>query len=351
MKIFLSVFIFLLSSPQMVSAEILFLFEGRVDFAQNQLSLLVDFPSQIPLPPGHRIPVLSIPAASSGERTPPLSLSIGKISEKDYQFSLGAEHLKTPLYDLLGKIESSVEVVRKSGSAQIFPGAPLTLRGKIWSQNSLVNYKPIRELSGRFEIKDNQLFLHSLSFGNIVCQGRAGLVSPYKLDLKAVLYEVDMEDFLNFWVRGKEYESRGTVSGGIGISGTLGSPVLKGSLESHNGFIESLEYNRIYLNAEGVYPKMQIVHSTISKSDGVSFSLEGPFDLSGQENFKKQIRALTFAPLVSDSVSERAWTIKRLRQKGTGATEVKYLLRKGDHGGISPAKESDMLGIERTVKF
>lgn len=351
MKILLSVLIFLLSSPQMVSAEILFIFEGRVDFAQNQFSLDLDFPSQTPLSAGRRTPILPVPAASSGERTPPLSLTIGKISEKDYQLSLGAEHLKIPFYDLLGKIESSVEVVGKSGSAPIFPGAPVTLRGKIWSQDSLVNYKPIRELSGRFEIKDNQLFLHSLSFGNIVCQGRAGLVSPYKLDLQAVLYEVDMEDFLNFWVRGKEYESLGTVSGGIGVSGTLESPVLKGSLESHNGFIESLAYNSIYLNAEGVYPKMQIVHSTISKTDGVSFSFEGPFDLSGQENFQKQIRALTFAPLVSDSISERAWTIKRLRQKGAAATEVKYLLRKGDRGGISPAQESDMLGLERTVKF
>jgi hypothetical protein len=360
---FLLVFVIFLFFPQMVFAEILFVFEGRANFAKDQLYLDLDFPPQAnsfqqdrTLPPEDEASA-GKPKVLRSKRPSPLSLSIGRISEKDYRLSLDMEHLKTPLCDLLGKIESSIEVIREGGRAQRLPGVSFSgreqtiLRGKIWSQNSLVNYKPIRELFSHFEVKGDQLFLHSLSFGNIVCQGRVELDFPYHLDWKAALYEVDMEDFLNFWVRDNEYESSGTVSGEISVSGTLGSPVLKGSLESHNGFIESLAYNTIYLNAEGIYPKMQITHSTISKTDGVSFSFEGPFDLSGQGSLKKQILALTFAPLVSDSLSERAWTIKRFRQKGAGATEVKYLLRKGDHLGVSPAKESDMLGIERIMKF
>jgi len=326
-KIFLLVFLAAFI-PKLVFAEKVFFFEGEIDFSKNEFNIVLD---------------LNEGSSVMAKAT--------RMSETNYRLSLDIGHLKTPLFDLLSKIESSVDLVKeKNDGDDLFDTA---LQGKIWSQYSLVDYKPINELSGRFEIKDKRLHIRALSVGNLTCEGYFGLTAPYNLDIAVNLLGVDMKDFLNFWGSDKKYESSGDVFGEIKASGSFDHLALKGSLESRDGFVQKLDYNAIVLNIEGIYPFMQIAHSTVSKSDGVSFSLDGPFDLSDKENFKKQIKALTLAPLVSDSGSELEWTIKRLNPEDSGTTEFKYLLKKGDALGTGPSAgdEIDMLGIERSRKF
>lgn len=310
-------------------ANVVATFYGQVDLTQKQFDVTLDFshlPGSLPL--------------ENGQSS--VAVSGAKVSDTDYRFSINIDHLRTPIWDLLSKIESSIEIDPQAAGKS----APM-VRGEIWSQNSLIDYKPIRELTGHFVIKDSQLLLEALSFGNLSCQGSLELVYPYKMDMNVLLHDVAMEDFLNFWVRNKEYKSFGTVSGEIGVSGTWDRIGLKGNLESHDGYVEQLEYNSIHLNAQGVYPQLSIGQSTISKADGLSFAFSGPIDLSDQENFTKQIGALVLAPLVSDSASEREWTIKRLNQPKSGATEIKYLLRKEDKADGA----SGMLGVQQTMSF
>ncbi len=310
-------------------ANVVATFYGQVDLTQKQFDVTLDF-SHLPGSPPLENKQSSV------------AISGAKVSDKDYRFSLNIDHLRTPIWDLLSKIESSIEVDPQAAGKS----APM-VRGEIWSQNSLIDYKPIRELTGHFEIKDSRLLLESLSFGNLSCQGSLDLVYPYKMDMNVLLRDVAMEDFLNFWAGNKEYKSFGTVSGEIGVSGTWDRIGLKGNLESHDGYVEQLEYNSIHLNAQGVYPQLSIGQSTMSKADGLSFTFSGPIDLSDQENFTKQIGALVLSPLVSDSASEREWTIKRLNQPKSGATEIKYLLRKED----KPDGASGMLGVQQTMSF
>ncbi|MCK5259620.1 MAG: hypothetical protein KAJ70_01030 [Candidatus Omnitrophica bacterium] len=326
-KVFLLVFLAAFI-PELVFAEKVFFFEGQADLSRNEFNIVLD------LNEGN-----SITAKAT------------RMSETNYCLSLDVDHLKTPVFDLISKIESSVDLVKgENGGDHLFDVA---LRGKIWSQYSLVDFKPINELSGRFEIKDKRLHVMALSVGNLTGEGYLDLGVPYNLDVAINLLGVDMQDFLNFWGSGKNYESSGDVFGEIKASGSLDRLVLKGSLKSRDGFVQELDYNAIVLNIEGIYPFMQIAHSTVSKADGVSFSLDGPFDLSDKTNFKKQIKALTLAPLVSDSGSELEWTIKRLKPEDSGITEFKYHLKKGNALGIGPSAggEIDMLGIERTRKF
>jgi len=325
---FLGVFVALLSATSSFAEEA-FAFNGHVDFNQKEFVVTLDFDEQS-----------SVVAKAH------------MTSETDYRVSLDVEHLKTPFFDLLSKIESSVEVVPyKNKPDQSMGGA--AMHGTIWSQYSLVDYKPVRELTGRFLIKDKKLHLTNISFGHIKCNGYIGLEAPYKLDMAVNLYEVNMDDFLNFWSSNKKYDSEGLVSGEIKASGTFNRLALKGILASRNGFVQKLEYDSIFLNIEGVYPNMQIARSTISQLDGVSFSLDGPFDLSDKKNFKKQIKALTIAPLVSDSGSEFEWTIKRLEPENSDTTELKYKFRKRDALGTGPAAgdDIDMFGVERTRRF
>ncbi|MBI5415260.1 MAG: hypothetical protein HZA29_00430 [Candidatus Omnitrophica bacterium] len=308
------------------SAHVVFTFHGQVDFSRKQLDVVLDF-----LPPPESGP----PANPADNHPSTVAVSAARTSPGDYRLSLDIEHLRTPLFDLLSKIEGSFEIV------------PPRVKGRIWSRDSLVDYRPIRELAGQFEIKDNRLFLNDLSVANLNCAGTLDMRYPYKMDLTVKLQDMAMKDFLDFWVRGNGYDSSGSVSGELGISGTPERLNLKGSLESYNGTIEQLAYNTIHLNAEGIYPDMRILDSTLSKADGVSVNFSGPFDLSDQENFQKQISALVFAPIVSGSLTQREWTIKRTRQAGAGSTEIKYLLRKDDRisGG------SDMLGVQQRMDF
>lgn len=321
--------VFVLSSPQLSFAGKIFSFEGQIDFSTHEFSVVLDLDHQSSV-------------AAKAQRT----------SERDYRFSLDIEHLQTPLFDLLSKIESSVEVIPSVPEAGR-SSADTALRGNVWSQYSLVNYKPVQELSGNFEIKDTRLYLTALSFGNLKCEGSIGLRPPYKLDLAMALDGVAMNDFLNFWMAGHALESSGAVSGEIKASGTLDYLVLKGNLESRQGFVQKLDYDTILLNIEGVYPHMNIAHSMISKSDGVSFIFDGPFDLKDMGNFKKQVRALTIAPLVDESGSAMEWTIKRLSPQGSDMTELKYRVHNGDALGTeTPSGDQiDILGIERTRKF
>jgi len=315
-------------APKVAFARQVCSFEGQVDLANRKMDLVVNFPEGS-----------SVTATAS------------KMSETNYHFLLDVNHLKTPLFDLLTKIESSVDLVPTEDSPTKLVDS--ALQGKIWSQYSLVDYKPINELSGRFEVRDKRLYIMAASIGNLTLNGYVGLTPPYALEGTVRLFGVQMKDFLNFWGSGKEYESSGEVFGEIEASGSPENLVLKGNLESRDGFVEKLDYNAIVLNIEGTYPLMEIANSTISQSDGVSFSFDGPIDLSDKENFKKQIKALTLAPLVSDSGSELEWTIKRRGPEESGGVELKYHLKKGDALGTGPSAgdEIDMLGIERTKKF
>ena len=175
-------------------ANVVATFYGQVDLTQKQFDVTLDFfhlPGSLPLE----------------NKQSSVAISGAKVSDKDYRFSLNIDHLRTPIWDLLSEIESSIEVDPQAAGKS----AP-RVRGEIRSQNSLIDYKPVRELTGHFEIKDSQLLLESLSFGNLSCQGSLDLVYPYKMDMNVLLRDVAMEDFLNFWVVNKEYKSFGTVS-------------------------------------------------------------------------------------------------------------------------------------------
>lgn len=332
MRIFSSAIVgfLVLSLTEMAFADRDFPFKGDIDLVQKKFNIVLDIDSK-----------------SS------VAFSAQQVSGSEYKFLLDVNHLQIPLFDLMTKVESTVEV--KQAHRKTFSGPPegLRLQGKVWSQYSLIDYKPVRELSGNFEVKDNKLFLYSLFFGSLQCNGTVDLRSPYQVDLTFNLYDVAMQDFLSFWGMSKKYESAGLVTGEIKASGTVDNLALKGNLEGRNGFVQKLDFDVISLNIEGIYPDMKIARSMIAKSDGMSFTFDGSLNLKDRENFKKQIKALTLAPLVSESGSEREWTIRRLNPDAAETTELKYRLRKGDALGTGASADGgiDMLGIEQTRKF
>ncbi len=301
------------NDPFSLNPKIMIVYQGQIDFIQNQFDLVLD-----------------IEGKGSAD------IKIMGTLEKGYQFFLDTRHLKTQLFDILMKLEGSLKY--KSGD----------FYGKVRSQYTLIDYKPIEELSGLFEIRSKRFYLSSLSVGNITCKGYVDFEAPHKLDLIFDLSDIAMDSFLKFWMRGKKMESEGDVSGTIKVSGSLQRPILKGNLTSFNGRVKKLKYDSIYLNAEGVYPHLQIANSILSETDGLSFLLEGSINLKDQAHFKQQIKDLTMAPLVTDSASVSEWTIKRVKGEGE-AVEIKYFLRKGKE--VDASEGVGILGIERRLNF
>ncbi len=215
------------------------------------------------------------------------------------------------------------------------------MKGKAVLENQAKN-----SLTAYFEIKSGRIYIHSMSLGSLQCQGYLGLADPYDVNISVDLQDVSLDSFLSFWIQNKEFEAKGAVKGEIGISGNLTRPFLKGSLEVSPGFIKDLQFNKIFLNAQGDYPNLEIEKLVIHQSDGLSLDLKGSFNLSDQKKFKKQIEALSMSPLVFHSDLESQWTIKQL-----GSTQIKYRLRKEKNSDSFSEENSPLLGIERKLEF
>jgi len=312
------VLVFLLSVG-IAWARPLFAFKGEVDFTNNHFDLSVDI---------------------GGESS--ILASGHKLEGDDYRLSLNIQHLKSQAFDLSSQIESSLAVIKNQ------QGGPRSILGRLSSQYSLIDYKPVNELSGRFEIKDQRIYFSSLSFLHLAVNGYLSLKPPYQSDLVLELDSMGMQQFLSFWMRDNQYDSSGHVSGQIKISGPLSRLHMRGRLLAYDGHIKGLKFDNIQLNAEGIYPDLDVSQTMISRSDGVAFFVAGPIDLSDQENFKKQIKALQVSPLVNETASQTEWTIRRLKSADSTSTELKYFLRKDTD---SSGPEAAMLGLEQTVEF
>jgi len=165
------------------------------------------------------------------------------------------------------------------------------------------------------------------------------------------LKEVSLDSFIDFWMRDKGYEAIGTVTGRVEALGNIKKLFLKGILGSYDGTIKDLEYDSMFLNLQGYYPNLKISESTIAKSNGMIFSVDGDVNIKDREEFKKQVKELKLAPVVKGSDSEIEWTIKKLQHDESGSTELKYLLRKSHGPSIFEEVEEDMFGIERKMEF
>lgn len=315
--------VFLLAMPiNAAVADLVCPFQGQVDFGRKKVVLNL---------------VLGDESSISFEGT--------LLSKGNYYLLVNVNHFKTSIFDLSTEFESSI------GVTNVGDANKRSIQGQISSRYSLINFKPFRELSGTFEIKDRTLYLQSISLGGVTLNGFVELFSPYKIDLSFLLKEIKMDDFLAFW-GATDLNSQGMVSGHILASGLYNQLDLKGSLASYDGFVDQLQYDSIILNLEGIYPIIHLSNSTVAQSDGMAFNLEGDFDLTKQDRFVEEITALQMLPLVSEDKSSQEWTIKRSEASSTSsATELKYFHRI-EHPNPGTLKEgTDMLGVERSINF
>lgn len=322
-KIILLFFIVGLLCPKSSEAMVLFPFKGEVNPSKKEFFVEID---------------------TGGKK--PFVIQLVSISEHLYEVSINVDHLKTDFFDISTILESSLEIVRAENRAV------RSLTGKIISKYTLLNYKPVKELSGQFEIKEQKVYFNSLSFGSIFCKGYIQLTPPFKIDLLIRLSGMDINDFLGFFADRKKIVANGQVDGEIYVSGSLGRMELEGKLLSYDGVVNQLEYSAFILDAKGVYPNINVSGSNITQQDGMTFNLVGMINLGDKENLGKQIKALVKEPLVRKDEQSLEWTLRRIRSNNrSGTTEIKYLRRKGKDLNETSEDDSGLFGIERRMEF
>ncbi|MGE0268012.1 MAG: hypothetical protein AB7S78_06120 [Candidatus Omnitrophota bacterium] len=272
---------------------------------------------------------------------------IKKTDENKYHLKFDVSHLNAFSFDFSSEIEGVVEIKKSENSPNN------SIIGTVWSNYSMVDFRPVKELSGSYKIENNQLIITNVSFGSVGFTGLVDLTAPYKLDFLVDIAYMPMADFLKFWMQKNKYESSGgEVVGQIKATGTLDQPYLKGNFKSYGAKIIDYNLNSIVLNVEGVYPHFTIDNtSSLSKADGMSFTFNGPINIDDAKNLKRQIKSLKVSPLVKESDSTKEWTIKRFNEDGEDSAELKYFMRKEGVVGSKGDEETALFGIERSMPF
>jgi len=319
--LFVLVFGYLLAGTG--EAKKLLSFNGSVDFPRQSVSLLLEF-----------------------DQGGSIASEISPAVANNYKIKTKLTHLKTLSFDLSTELEGLLE---KKLSTD---GSIAQVHGTFESQYSLINYKPTYELSGQFEIKDGRLTFNNLSWGGLRLEGFIGLLAPYEVSLLIKLDDMMTKDILSLvGYQDEKSEITGLMSGTIKLSGFWDRLLVKGRLKATDGFIEDLQYDIFNLNFEGVYPIVYISDSDIIQTNGISFNLEGNFDVpKGQVSLMDGLLALEKTPMIGEHGSSREWTIKRKQEENERAvTEFKYRVQ--DPAEDKAGKDSDMLGVERSIKF
>lgn len=323
-RCFLGVVIFCLLGLASSEAGTLVNFQGNANVVEKKLNLNLRFQDNSFL---------------AAEFTP--------ISEKSFYFKGTIDHLKTPLFDISSELKGTMDVVLDEKTAQPF------LRGTIESKYSLLNYKPVKEVRGFFEIRNERLYLKNLSAGGFVFEGYLGFLPPFDLGLTIQMTGVSTDELSMISVMSGCPETSlisGMTSGRIYLSGFSDRMMIRGKIAAFGGSLQGLAYDNIVVNFDGMYPNIQITESMITEENGLSFHLEGQLNLTNHCNLLEGLTALKMSPLINENSLHREWTIKRQQDTQTSATEFKYRLQKQDHSADTQ-DNSDMLSVERSIKF
>ena len=303
-------------------AETVIPFEGQIDFVNKRLGLVINL-----------------------EDRGQIVTEFVQNAAWDYRCTINVDHWVTSLFNISTVWEGSLSIGGDEGQGHAF-------QGKLESRYTLLNHRPIGEMTAAFEVHNQIVYLKSWSFGSLNGEGTIGLTYPFKTDLTLNLKDIGMLDFITFWAGDVDVTAEGLVSGKIQVSGSLIHPHLAGELSSYNGFVNELQFDSILLNLQGNYPILQLYNSTVSTTDGLTFNIAGSLNLKDRDNFEKQILALSQEPLVTNDSSQLEWTFKRIqKEKGSSTTELKYMHKKPQSLGSDERSQTDMLGVERSVQF
>ena len=275
-----------------------------------------------------------------------LNLNLEYKKDSAYKAVLSVHDLHTPFFEMTTEIQSVVNVHQQEDHIS-------GVSGLFWSQYSLIDHKTVPEMSGRFDFKDGILRVDDVVVGDFTAEGSVDIAPPHHLDAALNFEGVDVAYFLD-WLSGeRKFTGTGLMTGVIAFAGLPSRLSLKANIESDGGYIEELPYDRMVLHLQGIYPVVDLTNSTVTKTNGFSFDLDGTVDLSDKTNMASQIASIKIVPLVKKDNLQSEWILKRVQNRDGDTSETKYFMKKDKGSGLSGPGEDDygVFGVERKIGF
>jgi hypothetical protein len=263
-----------------------------------------------------------------------------------YKAFLDVQDLHTPFFDMTTQLQGVVRAEKNNTGDDVFSG-------RFESQHTKLNGRSVAGIVASVDFSHGTIRLIDLTGSGVRAFGQFGVAHPYPFKARIELNNVDVIELLNALARrDKPWDGNGEISGDIQLSGDPHKIALKANLVSQNGFIEQLPYDLLSLNAQGIYPLIDLTSSTVTKTDGFSVGLSGFIDLSDRAHMASQITAIKRIPLIKDNVLRSEWVFKTVEDPdGEGKTETQFFLKNDKRRVLSGQEDSSLLGVQKKIGF
>ena len=313
-------------------------FDGRIDFLHKDLTFCLDLKAQ-------------------GR----LEIS-GNVEGESYNLKLAIRHLKFGKSDLLTDFYTSGIILKKPD------GKVEAIKGKAWTQASLLNLKPWKEFSADYELENGRLTINALSWADFDLKGyieksppagEAGKTdhkndNPFfnvQADLFLTIKEMPLKDLAGLLgVNPEEIKLSGVISGKARIKGPWGSLKIEAKLSAHDGTVLQVNFKSASLELEGIWPILRFVHSQINDAGAVAYELKGKFNVEKLSEFNSADHQVTVYS-ANEAMRFEDWVIKRKSDSGEEMLEAAYPLKNSQALKMRFKNEEEILGWEKTVKF
>ncbi|MFH1778433.1 MAG: hypothetical protein ABH847_00160 [Candidatus Omnitrophota bacterium] len=289
-----------------------------------------------------------------------------------FTLNISANHLKLSGFDLL----SNYNIKGKFNYGE--DNRLNSIVGELATSGSIINYNPIRELKGNYEIADNKIKLKAINYDEVVlANGVISFFPSNEIDLYIKFKGAQLGGLTDL-ILDKGMLS-GLVYGDVHIYGNLPSQVkIDGQLEFKDGNISSIKYNLSKMNLRSNGSMIEFVNSKVYTEGAV-------LDLEGKINIKEIAtpRALRYIQLKSDPrtvvlagvdlikgmegediafgkdvgeqfrVNFRAYASRDLPEKSLKSDEMELEYKLGGAKSIKlkMRENEDFFGVEHKVRF
>ncbi len=278
----------------------------------------------------------------------------GSIEEGKYNLTASLRHIK------FGKSDISTDFYAAGIILRTKEGRLKSIKGKAWTQASLLNFKPLKEFSADYEISDSALVINSLSWGDVQCQGfvnspsgrLSGIVLEPETALTLKIKDMDLKDFSGLLgISPDDVELSGLLSGDVKLSGPKDALKIEAGLNASDGGISSLKFTGARMDLEGIWPVLRFVSGQINDVSGIVYELKGQFNLKELSNFNSSEHKVTISS-ANNTFRFQEWIIKQASDAaGQGVVEAEYPLKNNQSLKMRIKNQEETLGWEKSVKF
>ncbi len=278
----------------------------------------------------------------------------GSIDEGRYNLTASLRHIK------FGKSDISTDFYASGVILRTKEGRLKSIKGRAWTQASLLNFKPLKEFSADYEISDSALVINSLSWGAIQCRGfvnslsgrLSGILLEPETELNLKIKDMDLKDFSGLLgINPDDVELSGLLSGDIKLSGPKEALKIEAGLTASDGSLSRLKFNGASIDLEGIWPVLRFVSGQINDISGIVYELKGQFNLKELSNFHSAEHKVNIAS-ANNTMRLQEWIIKQDSDaSGQGMVEAEYPLKNNQSLKMRIKNQEETLGWEKSVKF